>query len=102
MGMLDCSPVIRVSALTKRQQQLLVAPERLDVGVLAIEIARVGRVDLDLLAHLGRPVAQGRPEALQVVQPDVAVGEQLDHVAALTVEIDPEARTHSLRWRQRK
>ena len=53
------------------QAQVLVAAEGVDVGVLAIEIAGVGGVDLDLLAHVGaaRPPICGQI-ARQVVEAD--------------------------------
>ena len=72
-----------------RQDQLLVAAERLDVGVLAIEIAGVE----PRRSRSARAISRGQPSICgqtprQVVEADVAIGQQLDQVAALAVGVD--------------
>ena len=45
-----------------REAQVLVAAEGLDVGGLAVEVAGIGGVDLDLLPHACRPRGDPRPD----------------------------------------
>jgi len=60
-----------------RQGQRLVAAEEFDVGVLAIEIAHIGRVYLNLFAREIRPSGQPRPDRDQIRKTDLAISQQL-------------------------
>src|SRR5690606_6965140 len=76
-----------------RQREVLVPPERGGVGSLAVEVAGIARVGLDLLADLLRPVADLRPALPRTVEVDAGISQQLQQVTPLSVGLDrkPEA-----------
>src|SRR6185312_15824163 len=70
------------------EPQIFVAPEGFDVERLAFEIARIQRVDLQLLAHTALRLLQLRPDRGELFEADRWVREKLQRVAALAILID--------------
>ena len=74
------------------QLKILVPAEEGDVGILPLEIAVIGAVDLDLLARERRPVGDRRPNRLQSREVDFRMAEKLGQRAALAVGVQARCR----------
>ena len=69
---------------------------------MPVEITGVRRLDLHLLGHLRRHAGKLRPHAAQLGEVDAVIGEDLDRIAALAVEVDHDAVRARLVRRQRQ
>ena len=67
---------------------------------MTVEIAAIGRIDLDLFAHIGAPLRDLWPDLRQGLKRELGIGQQVLEAAPLTVGLHIEAVATGLLRRQ--